>query len=93
MNRYRESIQLLKSAVLETPGAADLSLRQAVFDGAPVDEPLQGYVDKIARHAYRITDEEVAALPLSEDAILEVTLAAALRQCVTRFDKGMEALA
>ena len=93
MGRYREGIEKLKAAILETPGDADLALRRRVFDGDPVDEPPATYVEKIAHSAYKITDEEVAGLPFSEDAILELTLAAALRQCVTRFEKGMEVLA
>ena len=57
--------------------------------------PLAGYVDKVARHAYTVTDADVAALQRggqSDDALFEITVAAALGAALYRLDKGMAAL-
>jgi hypothetical protein len=51
--------------------------------------------EKVARHAYRITDEDVGALRsngYSEDAIFEVTLAAAIGAGLARMERGLAAL-
>jgi alkylhydroperoxidase family enzyme len=56
---------------------------------------LATYVDKIALHAYKVTDEDIKALRhagYSEDAIFEVTLSAALGAGMARLDRGMAAM-
>jgi alkylhydroperoxidase family enzyme len=58
--------------------------------------PLAGYIDKVRRHAYRVTDEDVAALRAagySEEAIYDLTVAAAAGAARERFEAGMRALA
>ncbi len=75
MRRYRELVERLRDAVLKGEGRTAPALRQAVaarsaeLGGGPAAPPgaeipagLRDFVDKTARHAYRITDEEVAAL-------------------------------
>jgi alkylhydroperoxidase family enzyme len=52
-------------------------------------------VDKVAQHAYKVTDEDVAALQAagnSDDAVFEVTVAAALGAALARLERGMAAL-
>jgi hypothetical protein len=56
---------------------------------------LRSYVDKVAKHAYKVTDEDVEALKRaghSEDAIFEVTAAAALGAAILRLERGLIAL-
>lgn len=53
-------------------------------------------MDKVALHAYRITDDDVRALEAagySEDEVFEVTLCAALGAGLARFERGLAALA
>jgi len=53
------------------------------------------YLDKVARHAYRVTDADVAALQragLSDDAIFEVTIAGAVGAALGRLERGLQAL-
>jgi alkylhydroperoxidase family enzyme len=60
-----------------------------------VPEELTRYVDKVAKHAYKVTDADVEALHLagySEDAIFEITLSAALGAGLARLERGLEAL-
>ena len=65
-------------------------------DGSgPLPPELEAYVDKVARCAYRITDEDVAALRSaghSEDAIFEITVSAALGAGFVRMDRALAAL-
>jgi hypothetical protein len=52
-------------------------------------------VEKVARHAYRITDRDVHSLVDAgwpEDALLEVILAAAAGAGVTRLERGLAAV-
>jgi alkylhydroperoxidase family enzyme len=54
-----------------------------------------GYLDKVARHAYRVSDADVAALQragLSDDAIFEVTIAGAVGAALGRLERGLQAL-
>jgi len=49
-------------------------------------------VEKVAAHAWRVTDEDVEALTRaghSEDAIFEVTAAAALGAAIMRLERGL----
>lgn len=101
-------IQHLAEAIRSTPGDATRDLRGAIearaasFGGRPANEdttevPLElaQYIDKVALHAYKVTDADIAALQqagYSEDAILEITLSAALGAGLTRLERGMEAL-
>jgi alkylhydroperoxidase family enzyme len=103
---YPAKVQRMVDALEQSPGATATSLRRAVIDrsaalgGAAreegdVPEELDGYVKKIALHAYRVTDDDIAALKeagYSEDAILEITLGAALGAGLARMEAGLAAL-
>lgn len=96
--RYDAFKQRLVDAVLNARGETPTALRQAVMrrnDGIP--QALKKYVDKVAEHAYKVTDEDVAALQRGEsgyadDAVFEITVAAAVGAALHRLDRGMAAL-
>jgi len=94
--RYRSFHERLIKAVTTTPGAAPESLRRAVLERtAAVPQPLTRYVDTVARHAYKVTDADVAGLKdagYSDDAIFEITVAAAVGAAMHRLHRGMAAL-
>ena len=88
--RYEAFTQRLLDAAIAAPGHTPSELRRAVLGraarlagargGAPAPAPFGSYVDKVAQHAYKVTDEDVAALQAagnSDDAVFEVTVAAA----------------
>ena len=79
-------------AVLEGPGTVDGSLRQPVARGEPPPE-LGALVEKIRDHAYRVTDEDVAALRghYSEDQLFELMVAAALGAAEHRLARALAA--
>jgi hypothetical protein len=79
--------------------SAELAGLPAVPPGAPagteIPANLREFVDKAALHAYRITDEEVAALRragYSEDAIFETAISAAIGGGLARLERGLAAL-
>ncbi|MFY9822560.1 MAG: hypothetical protein WAM82_14340, partial [Thermoanaerobaculia bacterium] len=61
---------------------------------AQIPESLRGYVDSVALHAYRISDDDVAALrrDWSEDEVFEVSVAAALGAGLARLERGLSIL-
>ena len=101
------NVQRALNALLSQPGVCEPSLRRATVahvawlsggnDEAarPVPDEWAAYVDKVARHAYQVTDEDVQALKdagYSEDAIFEVTLSAAMGAGLARLERGLQAL-
>jgi hypothetical protein len=99
-------MERIAEAVLRTPGDADSELRGAVEAYAaslggrkgPVRElpdDLRPYVEKVARHAYKVVDADIDRLRdagWSEDAIFELTLAAALGAAQARLEAGLAAM-
>src|SRR5262245_5067437 len=108
MNRHDELFLRLREPVLESAGSSSPALRQTVAGRVahasgrrreeqpdPVPEVLRAYVDKLARHAYTITEEDLAGLQragYSEDAIFELSIAAAVGAGATRLERGLAAL-
>jgi len=101
--RYAAFTQRLLDSVLGAPGDTSGEQRRAVLaraagPGAPADglsAPLRRYVDMVARHAYKLTDDDLAALQRagsSEDAIFEITVSAALGAALGRLECGLAAL-
>jgi len=93
-------MERVAEAILTTPGDADLELRRAVeaFAAgreADLPEDLRPYVERVAHNAYKVTDGDVDRLReagYSEDAIFELTLAAALGAAQARLDAGLRAM-
>ena len=93
--RYENFRKRLAGSVLETPGETTTEVRLAAMQRGTIPAPLAAYVDKVARHAYKVTDADVAELQragYSDDALFEITVAAALGAALYRLDKGMAAL-
>lgn len=86
----------LVARVLEGTGAAAPELRRAAFDNAGLSEPIHTLIEKVANHAYRVTDEDVAAVRaagLSEDQIFEIVICAAVGQASRQYTGALAALA
>lgn len=81
-------------AVLDGPGETDPSLRYAAAEGAGVPEDLSSLVEKIHRHAYRVTDEEIDALQAKygDDRMFEIIVSAAIGASRNRLMAGLRAL-
>ena len=85
--------QVLKS-VLAGPGESDPAIRNAVADGENVAAELHALVDKIHRHAYKVTDEDIKRLQAKygDDQMFEIVVSAALGASRNRLLAGMKAL-
>ena len=85
----------LVGRVLGSEAKAPPELRRAAFDNAGLSEPLRTLVDKVAHHAYAVTDHDVAAVRatgLSEDQIFEIVVCAAIGQADRQYTSALAAL-
>ncbi|HET9452921.1 MAG TPA: hypothetical protein VFO66_01455 [Gemmatimonadaceae bacterium] len=89
---------VLRDAVLDSvlngPGMSDRATRKAAAMNAGLPADLRELVEKIHRHAYKVTDEDVAAAQAvhGDDALFEVIVSAALGASDQRLRAGLEAL-
>jgi len=93
--RYDDFRKRLVEAVLNTPGDTPGQLRRAVLEQGSIPPALASYVDTVKRHAFKVTDADTAALQSaghSDDALFEITVAAAVGAALHRLDRGMAAL-
>jgi alkylhydroperoxidase family enzyme len=91
--RAREA---LTRRILEGEGQAPPSRRRAAFDNRGLAEPLAGLVDRVARHAWQVTDEDIAAAlasGLSEDQVFELVVCAAVGAATRQYESARAALA
>jgi hypothetical protein len=108
-DRFAGLVAHVRESVLEGDGVTSSALRQAVEERAaamsgrpdvptevaPLPADLAEFADKVAGAAWRITDEEVAALlqsGYSEDEVFEVAVSAALGAASGRLERGLAAL-
>jgi alkylhydroperoxidase family enzyme len=91
----RQAREALVRRIQEGDGKASHSERRAAFNNSGLAEPLGALIDKIARHAYRVTDEDIAAVKqsgLSEDQVFEIVVCAAIGQATRQYDTALAAL-
>ena len=81
------------AALLRSPAATPPELRQSVAQGEPPPE-LLSLVEKIRRHAYKVTDADLDALRAryTEDQLFEIVVAAAFGAAQARVAAGRRAL-
>ena len=80
--------------VLLGAGEVEASLRQAAARDAGLPDDLQPLVDKIHRHAYKVTDEDIARAQATygDDRMFEIVVSAALGASRNRLFAGLKAL-
>ena len=94
-DRHAAAVGALRHAVFQSPGANQPAIRVAAGQGGELPEPLAGYAAKVCDQSYRITDADFAGLTaagLSDDAIFEITIAAAVGAALQRLDAGLRAV-
>lgn len=85
----------LLARILEGDGLAGHAERRAAFNDVGPDSSLRTLLAKVARHAYKITDEDIAAVKsasLSEDQIFELVVCAAVGQATRQYQTARSAL-
>lgn len=86
----------LVARILDGKGEAPPAQRRAAFANAGLSGALATLVDKVARHAHRVSDDDIAtarAAGLSEDQIYELVVCAAVGQATRQLEAGLAALA
>ena len=81
--------------VLEGPGESDPATRQAAAaNSAQVPAELKALVEKIHRHAYQVTDEDIARLQptYGDDRLFEIIVGAAVGASRARLAAGLRTL-
>jgi hypothetical protein len=80
--------------VLDGPGESDATIRRAAADGSGAPADLQPLVDKIHRHAYKVTDEDIATpqATYGDDRMFEIVVSAAVGASRHRLLAGLKAL-
>jgi len=95
MSDISQARTALVKRILERDGKASPSERRGAFNNSTLPEPLGGLVDRVARHAYRVTDEDitaVGALGPTEDQVFEIAVCAAIGQATRQYDTALAAL-
>ena len=94
LDAMRAARARLMEQVLRGPGAASPELRAAAAAGTGLPPDLAALVEKIHRHAYQVTDEDMASLRgrYSDDVLFEIVVAAATGAAERRFLSGLQAV-
>jgi|SRR5579862_1101231 len=95
MSDIRQVRKALASRIMEGDGKASPSERRAAFNNSGLAGPVGTLVDKVAKHAYRVTDEDIAAARdsgLSEDQVFELVVCAAIGQATRQYYTALAAL-
>jgi len=94
-----EVVTRLRKEVVERAlhgaGEATGEARRAAFDNKGVAESASSLVDKVTRNAWKVTDEDVAAVKAAgvpEDQIFELAVCASLGQSTRQLDAALAAL-
>jgi hypothetical protein len=82
------------ASVLDGPAHTESALRNASANNAGLPADLQSLVAKVHAHAYRVTDEDVAAAQAKygDDALFEIIVSAAMGASRQRLEAGLKAL-
>jgi alkylhydroperoxidase family enzyme len=94
--KKRAMHKALVACLLDVDAMASQAQRRAAFDNAGLDAPLSTLIDKVAMQAYKVTDDDIAAVKasgLSEDQIYELVVCAAVGQATRQYDTALAALA
>jgi hypothetical protein len=95
LDPYAVKMTRLHRAVTSSPASLPPVVRQTITAGRNVSGPLGSYVRKVAEHAYKITDDDIASLHAAnytDDEIFEATVSAALGAGLFRLDCVLRAL-
>ena len=95
MSDIRQALRALTRRILEGDGKASPSVRKAAFNNSGLAKPAGTLVDKVAKHANRVTDEDISAVKesgLSEDQVFEIVVCAAIGEALRQYDNALVAL-
>jgi hypothetical protein len=88
-------VDQLRHTVLHAPAVTDTATRMAAATGQPLPEPAATYTATVRDQSHRITDADIdrlTAADYSQDAIYEITVAAAVGAALRRYDTAVNAV-
>jgi hypothetical protein len=91
---YAELRDRVLKTVLDGPGASEPAVRNAAAENKGVPPDLKSLVEKIHRHAYKVTDDDMAKAQgkYGDDQMFEVVVSAAVGASRMRLMAGLKAL-
>ena len=95
MSNITQARRALVTRILEGEGTTSPPQRRAAFDNAGLAKPLNALINKVALHACKVTDEDMAtarAAGLSKDQIFELAVCAAIGQATRQYNTALAAL-
>jgi hypothetical protein len=95
MSDIKKAQKALVQRILDGNGKTSPSERRAAFNNRGIGGFLGTLVDKVAKHAYRVTDEDITAAKvsgLSEDHVFEIVVCAAVGQATRQYEIAFAAL-
>ena len=95
MSSLMDTRKILIARILEGPGHASHTLRRGAFENAGLEEPVKTLIQKVAKCAREVTDEDLAAARtagLDEDQIFEIIVCGAVGQATRQHDNALAAL-
>jgi hypothetical protein len=95
MSDIKDARKALTRRILEGAGKSSTGERRAAFNNSGLTEPLRTLVDKVAVHADRVSDADIAAAKasgLSEDQVFEIVVCAAVGQATRQYEAAFAAL-
>jgi alkylhydroperoxidase family enzyme len=95
MSDIRQARTALVARILEGDGKASRIQRRAAFDNSEVASPTRTLIQKVAKDAYKVSDDDITAAResgLSEDQIFEIVVCAAIGQASRQYDTALAAL-
>src|ERR1700722_8296883 len=95
MPGIRQAQKALASRILEGEGKASSSDRRAAFNNSGLAEPAATLVDKVAKNAYRVTDEDIGPAMdsgFNEDQVFEIVVCAAIGEATRQYDTALASL-
>lgn len=95
MSNITQARRELIARILEGKGDLPAAQRRAAFDNAGLTGPLANLIEKVAKHAYRVTDEDIGAVlqaGLTENQAYELIVCGAVGQASRQYEAGIAAL-
>jgi hypothetical protein len=95
MSDIRQARKALLKRILEGPGKASPSERRAALNASGLAKPIDALVDKVAKHAYLVTGEDINSAResgVSEDQVFEIMVCAAIGQANRQYDAALAVL-
>jgi hypothetical protein len=95
MPEIKQARETLERRILDGAGKAPASERRAAFNNSGLAGPTGTLVDKVARHAHRVTHgdiDDAKKAGMSEDQVFEIVVCAAVGQAGRQYEAALAVL-